>query len=183
MMDEYYFLVSSLSSLRFDAAPPLPEEKFIAMAHEHLSERDRRNFDAASLNPEEAVDASLESAAGKFRTWETQLRNTLAMRRQSELKLPPADRQRPCPDLVADIPENVNRAYQAATPYEIARELDLMRWNALDAIAATHSFDADFLIVYKLKLAILSKWQLRTAPAGRTVFAECLDKIEHHDNN
>ncbi len=175
---DYYFLISSLPNLRFEDAPPLTAESFDAMVRAELTDPDRMIYDAARLEPDLSETLSPDSAAWRFMVWETQLRNTLALRRQTDLRLPPAVQERDCPDLVADIPENANRALQADTPLEAARALDLMRWNQLESLTVMHPFDVDFLCVYKLKLALLAKWQPRQPEAGKKNFDACLEKIE-----
>lgn len=175
---EYYSLVSSLPMLRFDAAPPIAMADFVLRCHDWLSPKDRELFDAVTLAPDESAGLPPDSLAARFLVWETQLRNTLSQRRQSDLKLPPGNWQRPAADLVADLPESVGKILQGVNPLDNAREFDRLRWNRLEDLAALHTFDIEALCAYKLKLAILEKWRPRQAAAGREEFAALVNDIE-----
>jgi len=177
-MQEYYSLASSLPTLRFDMAPPFSVEEFSAQCDTWLTGQDRLLLEETTLDPDAAGQSHPERAAARYAVWDTQLRNLLALRRQNDLKLAPVNWQRPCPSLSADVPENVNRALQAGNPFEVARELDRMRWRQLDEFSSLHPFDIDGLCVYKLKLAILERWQPRTAESGKAGFDACIEKIE-----
>ena len=156
-MRSYYYLSASLPILAFGTAPPLSETEFLARCREQLTDADFRVLQACSLLPDDAELPS-GSAAARFRSWETCLRNLLAGKRT----VPGGEAGsywRHEDDFFSEIAPGVQEALAVGNVLEREKALDQLRFRALDWLEAGHLFDLDHLCIYKLKLALLAKYQ------------------------
>jgi hypothetical protein len=63
-----------------------------------------------------------------------------------------------------------------ASPLDAEKNLDEIRWKALEELATGHYFDLDALITYAYRLLILLRWeQIRTAD-GTALLAQALQQ-------
>ena len=167
---EYYYLVSSLPMLDFDAPPSISEEDFAGVCADWLSEEELERLDALSLIPSEDIRRN-ESAIDRWNVWETRLRNALAARR-ARRDNGGGDRAaekfiRENLDFFSEIDDGVQEAFAKPSPLEREDVLDKLRWRELETLESGHDFDFDKLCVYKLKLLLLAKRAARNTELGR----------------
>ena len=162
-MTQHYYLVASLPMLFFDGAPPFSSPDWLEMCREHLAADDfallfRISFNTLGHQP---GDHDVWQA---YSSWETALRNELALQRAQRLGLDPAPFLRDA-RFYTDLPAAVKEALGAGTPKAVETALDRRRWSYLEELEAGTQFDLGRLIVYRLKLMLLErKSQFRPEP-------------------
>jgi hypothetical protein len=169
-LTQHYYLVASLPLLLFDDPPPFSSTAFLAMCREQLAEDDhvllaRISFDALLPRP---GDHDLWRA---YSSWETALRDELAVQRAQRLGVSPDLFLRAAPFFVG-LPALVKEALGAGTPREVETALDRRRWSYLEEIEAGTQFGLGRLIVYRLKLLLLERKDRFRPEPGRTSFME-----------
>ncbi len=144
-MDKYIYLVSQLPMLHFDQKPLISVDDFLVEAEKWLDNKDYRVLQQADLY---AVDhASVDPPVLKrYKANELDFRNDFVQWRKSR----------------GTDQEYKPRFFNAGelrdgTPLDAERVLLRWKWNFLDAEEHAHHFDLEFLIVYFLKLKILSR--------------------------
>jgi len=145
MANKYYYLIASMPHLSFAAADFPTEEYFLAECGKWLSLEDM-----AVLSQAETSGFSMETSAGQFLTawkeYDTDLRVELAA--AHPLSKSPNKQ---------NISEMVQGIYAKVTPLEMEREFERARWSFLDDKEREYHFDLQWLIVYYLKIKILSR--------------------------
>ena len=155
-MDRYYYLISSLPLLQFSKAPALDSQGFIHEAGKWLSHADLAALSRAAVNNfnQESGDTPL---LRKYKEFEYALRARLAAYRKAKKQNSDYALSR---DLSSVIQEGGN-------PLEIEKKLLRLRWDFLEGLGMGHFFDADFLVVYYLKLQLLERLFQFNKEAGR----------------
>jgi hypothetical protein len=167
-LTQYYYLVASLPMLQVDGAPPFSSEVWLEMCREHVAAEDhallcRISFEA--LAPRSGDPHTWQAYA----SWETALRDELAVQRAQRLGLDPAPFLRPAP-FVAGLAAIIKEALAAGTPLAIETALDRRRWSRLEELEAGTQFDLGRLIVYRLKLLLLERKDRFRPEPGREAF-------------
>jgi hypothetical protein len=154
--------------LFFDGDPPFSSPAWLELCREQVVKDDqdllsRISFDALDPRP---GDPAIWQA---YSSWETALRDELAVQRAQRLGLDPGPFLREAP-FYAGLPAVVKEALGALTPKAVETALDRRRWSYLDELEVGTQFDLGRLIVYRLKLLLLErKDRLRPEP-GREAF-------------
>lgn len=169
-MTQHYYLVASLPLLFFDGPPPFSSATFLEMCREQVAEGDhallsRISFAALHARPGDPAPWSAYSS------WETALRNELAVQRSQRLGVSPDAFLRQGPFL-AGLPALVKEALGAGTPRAVETALDRRRWSTLDELEAGTQFGLGRLVVYRLKLLLLERKALFRSEPGRRSFSE-----------
>lgn len=154
-MTQYYYLVASLPMLFFTAVPPFSSQVWLERCREQVSEDDhillsRIAFDALRPRPGDHAVWKLYSS------WETALRNELALQRAQRLGLDPYPFLRDAP-FHAGMSVLVKEALGAGTPMAVESALDRRRWSRLEELEAGTQFGLGRLIVYRLQLLLLER--------------------------
>ncbi len=174
-MTQYYYLVASLPMLRSDDPPPLPSPAFLELCREQAAAADHALLTRISL-------AALEFLPGdpavwkEYASWETALRDELAVLRGQQLGLDPAPFLRVAP-FVAGLTALAREALGAGTPGEVEAALDRRRWSRLDELEAGTQFGLGRLVVYRLKLLLLERRQRFQPEPGRKAFTSEFSRI------
>jgi hypothetical protein len=162
-LTQYYYLVASLPMLALGDAPPLSSQAWLDLCREQVSEDDyallaRITFRALSPRP---GDHGVWQA---YSSWETALRNELALQRGQRLGRNPDPFMRDAP-FYAGLSAIVKEALNAGTPKAVETALDRRRWSYLEELETGTRFDLGRLIVYRLQLLLLErKDQFRPEP-------------------
>lgn len=157
MASFYTYLISTLPTLQFQAAPPFSFEEFITYCRRFITEVDIQTLKKISINGEYSV--SLQPTIKKWQDFDISLRNELVKARASRKHIDPARYLRKDKFPQAFISNAAISALRNPSIIESERNLDLIRWQALDEFCFGHYFDMDFLIIYCLKLLILERWK------------------------
>ena len=144
-MDKYYYFVAQLPLLAFNREAPVAETYFLEEARKWLSTKD---YSVLSQVNTADIDVSIKRhrVVDEYRYFESNVRHDLAgwrkaRRLNQDYKptfLPPA-------------------LLKEGNPLEIETKLLQIRWNFIEERIQGHHFDLGFLILYYLKLQILSR--------------------------
>jgi hypothetical protein len=162
-LTQYYYLVASLPLLFFTDAPPFSSQAWLGVCREQVSADDhallsRIAYDALGPLP---GDHDIWQA---YASWETALRNELALQRAQRLGLDAEPFLRDAP-FYSGLSAVVKEALSTGTPNAVENMLDRKRWAYLDELETGTQFDLGRLIIYRLKLLLLErKSQFRPGP-------------------
>ena len=177
-MTQYYYLVASLPLLRPDDPPPFSSAAWLELCREHAAGNDhallaRISFDSLGALPgDHAVWQSYSS-------WETALRNELAVQRAQRLGLSPDPFLHQAP-FHAGLHALAREALAAGTPRAVEATLDRRRWSRLEGLEAGTQFDLGRLIVYRLKLLLLERKSRLQAGPGLESFTAAYARVLDH---
>ncbi|HSQ35629.1 MAG TPA: hypothetical protein VLQ89_06535 [Candidatus Binatia bacterium] len=165
---QYYYLVASLPMLFFADAPPFSSRSWLERCREQVAATDhalltRIGWNAPIFRPgDHAVWQAVAS-------WETALRNELALQRAQRLGWAPEPFLREAP-FYAGMPALVKEALGAGTAKTIETALDRRRWAVLEELENGTQFDLGRLIAYRLKLLLLERHDRFRPEPGREAF-------------
>jgi hypothetical protein len=167
-LTQYYYLVASLPMLFFEEAPPFNSRAWLDLCREQVSESDHAllaRITFHELRPRPG-DPSVWQA---YSSWETALRNELAVQRAQKLGLNPDPFLRQT-RFHSGLPAIIKEALGAGTPMAVETALDRRRWSCLDELETGTQFDLGRLIVYRLKLLLLERKSRFRPEPGREAF-------------
>ncbi|MBO5923800.1 MAG: hypothetical protein J6Q81_04725 [Lentisphaeria bacterium] len=171
MAKEFTYFAGTLPTQFFGEKSPMSIAEF--------DEDSARLLDAETAALLKKVTLYTEDTAGfpetvkKFYDWENALRNTLLDLRK-KVRSDAGDFKRNNPDFYSEIASGAAQAFNNPDLLEAEKILDRMRWNAMDNISVGHYTDFTVLAFYRIKLAINSKYQLRTAENGNAALENIL---------
>lgn len=166
-MSNYWYFAATLPGLLFGAPPPLSGQDFLERCRLHLSSDDYAEtaHSLGYLTRDEAPPSLRSKFLSAYAAWERTFRNELARLRarrhekNEETYIKPADRS-----------DGAGRAaiacFAVEDPYQAELLLERERWNAIERFSALSSFNLDFLIAYRLRLAINERLGALNAEAG-----------------
>lgn len=168
-MTQYYYLVASLPLLRFDEAAPLRSGEWLEMCREQVTGEDYELLSRISFADLSARDDD-HAAWRAYSSWETALRNELAVQRARRLERDPGPYLREAP-FQAGLAALAKEALAAGTPREVETALDRGRWYFLEELETGAQFDLGRLVVYRLKLLLLERIDRFRPGTGGEAFA------------
>ena len=172
-----YFL-SSLPSLRQGEVPRRTHEAFLAECARHVTPEQYALLSGLSLNPAELPNVDLPEALSAWKDWETDLRNAMAEARARRLHQVGASWQRPTQDIFPSDRKRAEDIVCGMTGREQDEALDNLRWQKLEELGASHTFDFSALVLYALKSLLLEKARQTQEDAGEKFFEELSQSAE-----
>ena len=169
-MTQYYYLVASLPLLLFGDPPPFGSRAWLDACREQVAESDHAllaRISFAALTPRPG-DHELWRA---YASWETALRDELAVQRAQKLGLGPDPFLREAPFYVG-LAAVAKEALNAGTPKAVEMALDRRRWSRLEELETGTQFGLGRLIAYRLKLLLLERNYRFRPEAGIGAFTE-----------
>jgi len=154
-LTQYYYLVSSLPMLLFDALPPFTSQKWLEMCHEHVSPDDYQLLSRIGFN-NLTIQNNDHPVWQAFASWETALRNELVLQRAQRQNVHPDPFLREAP-FYTSVTDTVKDAFAAGSPLAVEVALDRSRWHFIDELENGTQFDLGRLIAYRLKLLLLER--------------------------
>lgn len=176
MASQYYYLISSLPYLRLGETPRLGSGAFLALAAEHLPDSLCTELRAVGLLPRVRPCCAAE------RVWtegETAIRNRILEHAGGSKSAAARQWERPEAGVQVGAMALTDEAMNAPDPLTRERRLDELRWRTLDEAAVDDPFGFGALIVYRLRLLLVEKWQAFDREAGRTRIQTLADDILH----
>ncbi len=153
--------------LHFDARPPLSSDQLIALAHDRLPERDLAFLKQAVLLKEHEY-AGAQPTLQAWASFNRRLKNELVRIRAGRKHLDPLKYARADGYAEQALVHVAANACRNPSLLEAEQLLDRERWQFLEELGRGHFFDIDALLVYGLKLTILTRWeQVRSADAQK----------------
>jgi hypothetical protein len=167
---QYYYLVASFPMLFLDSERPPAIDSFVAVCGEHLSPRDFRIVETASISTLEFRKPSC-TVLDRWRSWETALRNELVKLRAKSRGIDPDRHVREGAEIVS-VADIARSAFGQEIPLAAEQVLNRARWEFLDELEEGHYFDLEKVVVYYLRLQILHRKGLFDAATGAAAFEE-----------
>ena len=174
MAQEYIYFAGTLPMLIFGEKPLINVDSFDEEALRLTDERTAKLLKNVTLyNPN---GSNLPPMVRKYYDWENALRNTWLDFRKKE-RSDAADFKRNDPEFYSEIAPALSQAANTSDLMEAEKIIDHLRWNALDNFCTGHYRDLDFLAIYRIKLQILAKYDVRTAANGNQALEEILQYL------
>lgn len=174
MAKEYIYFAGTLPMLFFGEKSDLSVEAFDAEAVRLTDERTACLLKSATLyNPDAGM---LPAAVQKFYDWENALRNCWLEFRKKQ-RSDAGDFKRNNPDFYSEIVPALQMAANSQDLLEAEKIIDRLRWNALESFSTGHYHDLDFLALYRIKLEILAKYEVRTSENGNQALENILQDL------
>ena len=167
-MASYYYLISSLPTLKADAPMPFSYDEFLAMCANAVSKDVFRRLSELTLYSDEGP------LLKQWGTFYNNLMNSLNKQRAQQLGKPfngSADK-----DDFTD--KAVDSAMSAKNPLEAERILLSCQFDYLDSLVAMHNFDDYVLFGYAVKLKLLERQSVFDKAAGKEEFEKLSEGIE-----
>jgi len=177
-VSHYWYLSATLPGLLFGATPPMSEEEFLALCRRNLSSADCAETVAAIgyLNSDKVPETLRSGFLASFLAWERTFRNELARLRARRFN-------RSEEEFVRSSKRSDEAGRVAAScfaiddPYQAELNLERERWNAIERLSSLSTFDLDFIIAYRMKLAINERLERLNAETGSAGYRHLYDDI------
>lgn len=144
-MDRYYYLIAQLPTLYFDKETYMTVGNFFAEAEKWLSQQDFQLLTSISME-DVTIDKKNVGVLNEYKKFEFQVRNDIAQWRKAQKM---GQEYKPLSFPLSTIKDG--------NPLEIEKKLLKLRWEYIDEIERAHHFDMAYVILYLLKLQILTK--------------------------
>jgi len=161
-MDRYYYLVSQLPALDFNAVPTITPEAFLEEAEKWLPNSALRLLGQVAENGVAASSTGGQRLPGSLSglvEFKAQLHEDVALWRQARRS---GEDYRP---RVFD-----RSAVEEGTPLEVERNLMKLEWDLLEELEAEHHFDLERLVVFLCKLLVVQRLEIFDREEGMRVF-------------
>jgi hypothetical protein len=178
-VSHYYFTVASLPHLSYEMENAPNIDDFLTICDENISSRDLEIIKSSIIddfNREKPGNSILNSWYG----WEKNLRNKLVKLRAKKLKLDPDEFLIDTPELLSG--DHITReAFEHESPLAAEDILNWERWSYLEDLELGHYFDLEKLIIYYLKLQILTRKKSFNKERGTEKFNDIIENISKED--
>jgi hypothetical protein len=171
-MEQYYYLISSLPSLRWGESSGITLAQFMELCRHHLNSKDLARLEALTLRPDGKIVFPKHSTALTWREWDAELRHSMAEKRSQDKA---AHRSQCQPSQENKL--NVAEIYNHKNPAAREQALDGIRWKRIEELEFGHYFDLNRLYLYKFKLLLQEKWRQRNVEAGYQNFDRIISAV------
>jgi hypothetical protein len=177
-LGQYYYAVTSLPQLFFESDNYPPMDEFLNLCRENLTGRDQRAIeDAYVMLAEDDLRRGTEAEVlfKEWIDWNLSLRVELASLRAQTLRWDSEELQ----DIerIIGTEEAAREIYTQDTPLAAEDLLERYRWAKLDALEVGHYFDLKKLIVYMIRLSILTRRAQFARDVGEENFSRMYETI------
>jgi hypothetical protein len=168
----YYYLVSTLPSLRWEDESPFSCDEFLVMCKGNISEKD--------YNIIEETFSGKPTSSKYVKGWQafqTMVKKEMADQRSKKLNIA-GEKYKNSGDKESRIVESVRNALSA--PNALDGELIIMQlyWKYLDDESASHVFDLEGLLGFSIKLQLLERKSSFDRVEGNREFVSLLSNLQ-----
>lgn len=175
----YHYFVSSLPLLRLFEEPSWTGEEFLAECARNLDRDDMALLNATLPVPEFDDEIPAGTMSFAWMNFEIQLRNRIALQVAGQRRSA-GEYLRDSKQCYPEVERAVTEAWTHANPLEREKILDLYRWRFLSDQEATRPFGAFGVVcMYKIKLALVEKWNRRRREDGKENLSGILKESAH----
>jgi len=169
MSKAYFYFAATLPMLEFESASPFSLEDFLLDCERLLDKHDFETITNAleASEPDESVENDLVK---DWKEFSHNLRNEAAWIRATEANKDPVSVLRGARTADALITDIMMQTDKSPDPLTTEKIIDQGRWKRLDELAAGHGFDLETIIVYAIKLKILSRYREIESAKGEDIF-------------
>ncbi len=171
-MASYYYLVSTLPSLRWEDKCPFSCDEFLVMC--------KGNITKSEYNIIEETFSGKPTSSKYVKEWQafqTMVKKEMADQRSKKLNIA-GDKYKNSGDKEYRIVESVRNALSA--PNALEGELIIMQlyWKYLDDKSAGHVFDLEGLLGFSIKLQLLERKSIFDRAEGNKEFTSLLSNLQ-----
>jgi len=177
MSTHYYYLAASLSTLTPDCRPPLSNEEFLILCHQHVSSRDLKHLIDARID--DFVNQPTNAVTITWKVFDSNLREQLLNLRAPSLGRKISDFSRSEWDQTIFTTEAVRAVFELSDPLEAELALFDLRWRYLSEIDQLHFMCLENLIIYTLQLQLIESRHAMNQEYGIST----LNAIRHDFSN
>ncbi len=177
-MSQYYYAVTSLPLLFLESEYYPSMDEFLGICRENLGVGDQRVIEEAFSMLDDGYQSSEGRSAILFKDWidwNRSLRADLAFLRAQSLGWDLE--QHKSIDRAIGTEEVAREIYNQDSPLAAEEMLERYRWAMLDELEVGHYFDLRKLIVYMIRISILSRRALFTQESGVENFSRIYGTI------
>ncbi len=157
-MDKYYYFVSQLPTLVFGKETEMSITKYLEEAQKWVSEKDLNMLSRVSKT--NLSDGKIKDRVLKqYNDFESQMRTDIGLWRDAQ--------RRDLDYKPSGFPVSM---LKEGNPLEIEIRLMERQWTFIDEMERDHHFDVGYLILYLLKLQLLSRYNAFNKEAGMEKF-------------
>jgi hypothetical protein len=176
MADFYPYLIASLPMLHFGMKPPFSFERFLEMCRRFIPEKDYQLLRTLPQPPQYTEHGKRPPILRRWVAFDGALRNELVRIRAARRHTEPATYLRPGGYRGSSLVPVVTAATMNASVLDAEKNLDEIRWKALEELATGHYFDLDVLITYAYQLLILQRWEQIRSADGTVLLGQALQQ-------
>lgn len=173
-VSQYYYLLASLPSLKIGEKPAITKAQFYSECEKFCTKKDLKAIKSASLNTKENSKLSFMKEFCHFREM---VNNEMVALRAENLKKD-GEKYKNRGDKETRISEYVRKAVYNENPLEGEKIILALYEGFLADRASGHYFDLDALLIYALRLDILSRECLFVTEDGNAEFKRLFDNIK-----
>lgn len=178
-MSYYYFTVASLSHLSYEMDNIPAIDDFLTICEENVSDKDL-NIIKSSLFDDLDQKKTGNRILDSWYIREKNMRNKLVKLRAKKLKIDPEEFIVETPELLSG--DHVTReAVEHESPLIAEDILNWERWSYLEELEFAHYFDLEKLIIYYLKLQVLTRKKSFNKERGMEKFNDIIENISKED--
>lgn len=174
-MAAYYYLISSLPTLRTDAPMPISYEEFLRQCKSAVSESTYKTLCALDAN----ASTSGISFVKKWTAFNGSLMKELNRRRNEKF----GKKTEAGSDRNSEIEKVVTQAMNAQNPLVAEKILLDAQFSYLDSLVSMHYFDDNVLFGYAVKLRLLERQNVFETEKGKQEFSRLYDSIHQQIMN
>lgn len=176
-MSGYYYLVATLPDLQLEVQPPLDASEFLRMCDGNVKPKDLKMISwVFDHGPEDPVPK--QRALRAWDEFDKSLVYIMAQQRAERSGRAVTDAYEHSYGRYYTIMDTVKRALDDKSPLAAERILDAARFACADGLEAGHPFDTTKLLMYALKLKIVSREQRFDFELGDEEFKRLLSNIK-----
>lgn len=178
-MANLYYLMASLPSISVtDETPRITHEELLRQAATAINEREYQRLVAFNLqNIPETLDG-LGDVEKRFWHWEIAVRNELVRLRAKAFHMKEEDYIHKGVDIdSSDIKRVALNAFEENDPLQVELELNKARWLLLESGQSLEHFSLDSLLIYAMKLQLITRRGLFTKERGEANYQKEYDLI------
>jgi len=158
-MKHYWYFASTLTSFPFGSPPPVSVQAFDELCSRMMDKSDLEIFPCIEEARNGRFSESMKKSAFlmSYFEFERGLRNALVVFRTRASKQDASQWMRPG-DINPDSLKAAQAAQAASDPLQTEFAIERERWNAVERLSALSAFELDYILAYKMKLLIASRY-------------------------
>lgn len=168
-MAYYYYLISSLPSIKFDYPLPISYAQFLNQCEKEVSDSILIKLKHLTL------EANDDGIPLEWSVFYSNLYNELNYQRALKLNRPQLYKKQDSLEIVTI----VNQVLSAKNPLDAEIILLKSQFEFLDKIISTHYFDLQVLMVYAIKIKLKERYDLFNKESGKKEFKNLFMKINN----
>jgi len=178
-MKDYWYLISSLPTLRIGEKPPMGAEVFRAACMGWLSEEELEIIDAVLENREPIMTGCVSA----WWNGEVQLRDAIVRVRAKNRNTDASPFIQPHDGFSATIEKMVTDAFTRPDPMEQEMELDRARWSLIEELTVAAPFSFAAILAFAVKVRIAERWAGMDDETGKEKVEELIEASLTGDRN